>query len=347
MSILFMDNFQSYGQIATIDRAMEGVYAQTANDAAFDVDPDGTSTGMVLELADSATEFVRKVLPQSSQTTVGIHCRVWVDELPSFASKRLIEWKDIDNQLQIAINVLTTGALQLWRGGTLLATTSQPVITAGAWWHFEGKVEFSQTAGTFELRVNEIEVEDLTFSGDTCATALAECSQIVLTNGNNYTVYFKDLIIWNGDGDYNNDFMGDCEVVTLRPNADDTYSGWTSSTGSTGYNLIDDLSPNDADYISASDSLPAAVVFALTNLDPDVTEVLGLQTQVRMKKTDSGTCSAQIGLVHSASTDNGDVHAVTVAAQYWMDICEENPSTSSAWTPAEVDAAKLKINRTA
>ena len=350
MAIEFMDNFSQYG--GDESKMLDGIYASHGG-GILKADPDGVSTGTVFEVHDDTG--LRRVL-SSAQTTVGVAFRLWCDALPTLSTTRplLFQFSDATNAGQVSLCLETTGILTVKRGGTWGSTTlgasSVPVITAGAWNHVEMKVLFSQSGGTVEVRINGVQKISLT-GQDTCATSNVECSQIMFTtkdsNGTNNGINFciKDLLIWNDSGSLNNDFMGDCQIVSLLPDGDDSLN-WTPSTGTTGYDLINETTPDDTDYIAADSTPPAASTFTLTDLEPEVVTVKGLMTFVRAFKTDGGTANLQVSMVSGVDEDAGSDRPITVTATTWSDISETDPATAAAWTPLSVNAAKLKIDRT-
>ena len=351
MSILFADNYSNYGSGSTGRTHMkEGVYAQSNGFIWPTTDPDGVSGGLVLATLDSGQEYFRKVLPQGAQTTLGFASRMYLDELAADSpSTGFLRFMDVDNEMQVWFRFGTTGILSVYRGdGTsnLLGSTATPVIVAGSWFHFETKVVFDNAAGSVEVRINEETVLDLT-GKDTVATANVEASQYWLAPANTVDVtYFKDTVVWNDGGSENNDFLGDCEVVSLYVTGDDTFTGW-SSTAANGYSVLDETTPSDSDYITADATDTTAAVFTLSDLDPDVTTVKGLLTFTRALKTDSGTANVQTGLNSNGDLDLGTDNAVSTSATYYVDVSELDPDTASAWTPTTVNAAKLVIDRTA
>ena len=342
MAIEFMDNFSQYG---TDESFMgDGIYAQYSG--ALSTDPDGVSAGYTFKIDSTSTRALRRVL-SSAQTTVGVAFRLWMSALPGASNQQpdVLAFSDTANSVQVYLLVETTGILAVYRGSTVLGRSSVPVITAGAWNHIEMKVFFSQTVGTVEVRVNGTAKIELT-AQDTCNTANVECSQIRFnSSGVMSTYYIKDLLIWNDSGSLNNDFMGDCQIVSLIPDGDDTLN-WTPSTGSTGYDLINETTPDDTDYIAADSTPPAESIFTLSDLDPEVVTVKGLMTFVRALKTDGGTANLQVSLVSGVDEDAGSDRPITVTATTWSDISETDPATAASWTPLSVNAAKLKIDRT-
>ena len=342
MSLEFMDNFSNYGTDES--NMLDGVWAEVTGEVGV-ADPDGVSTGLVFFNNGNGT---RKVL-SAAQTTVGIAQRYWFPALPTSNNNTLIkQFRDTANAAQISLGVQSTGILAVYRGdnsGTILGSSAVPAITASAWAHIEMKVLFSQTVGTVEVRVNGVAVITLT-GQDTCNTSNVECSQVYFGRSSlQRSFYMKDLYIWNGGGSVHNDFVGDVQVVTLRP-ASDVNLNWTPSTGATGYNLIDESTPDDTDYISAGSTPPSPYLCELTDLDEEVVTVKGLMIFNRMLKTDGGSAQVQNSIISNGDAGNGSDRAITVAATYWMDAIELDPDTAAAWSPTAVNAARLQINRT-
>lgn len=347
MSLLWMDNFDSYGTDET--KLLDGLYAQTG-DAVLSTDPDGVSTGKVMYFQTSSSTL-RRVLP-SAIATVGTGGRFWFDGLPTSGIAEILAFSDENNVTHITLGVLTTGVITAYRGssgGTSLGSTSVPVLASGAWNHIEAKVLISDTVGTVEVRVNGVVVLNLT-GQDTRNGGVASVGQIrwcssTASQGFQRDFYLKDITAWSTSGSYNNDFMGDVQVVTLRPASDVSFN-WTASTGSTGWDLIDESTPSDTDYISADATPPAASTFSLTDVDSDVTSIKGVMMVGRMLKTDGGDAQVQMSMVSGVSTADGSDRAITTAATYWFDINETDPATSLPWDRVALNAANIKVNRT-
>lgn len=354
------DNFGSYG--STTSYMTNGLYAAVTGSVSLVSDPDPGSSGTVLKTDDTVNasppylgSYVRKVL-SSAQGTCGCALRLWLSALPPHTGSEIvpITFSDTNNVAHISLRVNTDGTISVYRGaievGTLLGTTSSPVITANAWSHIECKVTISDTVGEVEIRVNSATVYTLT-GADTKNSSAATVSQLSI--GSNRLIggtgapdcYTKDLVIWDSTGSHNNDFLGSVHVVRLTPDAD-TSLNWTPSTGSTGFDLINESPPDDADYIAADDSPPSPATMTLTDLPDDVTAVKGLMTLVRAVKTDGGDAQLMVSLKSGSDLADGADRAITVAETYWYDFSEEDPATDAQWAPAAVDAASIVFDRT-
>ena len=323
-------------------------------------DPDATigSAGKVLRATSNTTTLsgARFPLPGGATTTVGVGLRLYMSALPSGNwgtwHGPLIGYRTIANASVCYLTVLSNGAIAVATGSggtTLLGTTGTPVVTANAWNHIEMKVTRDAAAGVCEVRVNGVTVLNLTG----LALGATDTAQIFLgsqawnfNNLNRGLNYFKDLVIWDNLGSHGNDFQGSVSVRDLATDADVSLN-WTPSTGSTGWDILDNVPANDTIYIAAGDPPPSPADFGLTDLPVDVTSVRALLPIARTWKTDGGDCNIQMSLTpNGVDWDAGADRPVTTAPTYWWDVSHVSPDTAAPWTPAEVNNANLRIDRT-
>lgn len=362
MAILWADNFDNYGNDESY--LLDGIYAERSSSVHLVTDPDAGATGNVIRLDDASDSVgprrgsnLRMVYPNGGAYTQGFAFRVWFPALPESANA-VTAWtlSDVSNTGHVTFKVETDGSISSYTGDISTGNnepstkhgTSSPIITAGAWHHVEGKVFCDASAGTIELRVNGVTV--LNQTGLDTQNAATDIRQILFfnfdaTGGLSPQYYIKDLILWDTTGTTNNDFLGTCHVYTLTPDGDTSFN-WTASTGSTGYNLIDETTPDDADYISANDTPPAASTFSMSDLPPDIVSVKAVIPVVRAKKIDGGDGNIQTGLTVNAATDLGSDRPITTAFTYWWDVSELSPDTGLSWTPTEVNNVTFQIDRT-
>src|SRR5690606_4827672 len=122
MAIVHMDNFSIYGSDKSF--MLNGVYAENGG-VTIASDPDGVSSGQVLEIGTGAgagvTRGFRFVLP-SLQDRVGICGRIWFPALPtgSNGTPTPMIWRDINNDALFAWTVDSTGRISArlgdWNG---------------------------------------------------------------------------------------------------------------------------------------------------------------------------------------------------------------------------------------
>jgi hypothetical protein len=354
--INWMDNFNIYGiDGGRVGRMSNGIYAGVSW-ADLVVDPDATAGGTYV-LASTNTNFssVRKVMP-NPRTTMGAAARFWLSALPSATREATyFTFADVSVFPHIAVNVDPSGYFRVYRAdtGALLGSSANPVILANAWQHVEAKVFIDVGAiGTVEIRVEGITVVNI--AGVRTASAAggsaASVQNVLLLGGSgNYgaTTYVKDFIIWDNTTGFNNNFMGSCQVYKIIPNGDVALN-WTPSSGATGFNLINEVTPDDdVNYISApAPGIPAAYKCSLSDLPVTVTSVRGVMPIHRSRKTDGGDGNIQLGAISGASTGLGADRPITTAYTYWYDVFDTDPATAGAWTRVSVNAMNLQLNRT-
>ena len=359
MSIQYMDNFSIYGT-STANMIAGTAWASAGGASTLQNDPDGVSGGKVLKVNAGVSTPARLTLPVETDVTY-IAFRWWCSNLPTGANEgQDVEIRDSNNNIRYVLYVNPTGRLVLVRtdgagdvistgdlsGFTTLETTTSPVVGSGAWYHVEWFM--NRTTGEYEVRVEGVTVMSGTdgspATGDTGIVSWRD--EWVSSASNGFSIFIKDLVIGDDNGSVNTEWIGTVQVLTLTPDGD-VSSGWARSSGTSDYELIDELTPDDADYIEAEDDpLPAASIVTLSDLPVDIVAVRALQTMVRTFKTDGGDGTLQASIISNGSEDSGLEHAVSLSARYEWDISEIDPDTAGAWTPIAVNAATLKIDRT-
>lgn len=302
----------------------------------------------------------RRAIAQGAQSVFGLGLASFVDTLPSDdTSVYLQECRTAANAILCRLKLLPTGAIQLETGSiilpTVLATSDPGVITANEFNHVEAKYVFAGAAGACEVRRNGVTVIDAT-SVDIGAAASCAIFAYGVTAGiwGGSEMCVDDVFWWNDAGSFNNDFIGDRVVVFLNPNGDEAASDWTRNTGATDFSAIADLAPDgDTTYIEATTNGDTSE-FALTNLDAEVVNIAGLCAYTNGKKTDAGDgsvtvsmLSADVGSPAAPAVDVGDEHAFGLNYGYFVDVFETDPATGALWTPSAVNAARVRLERTA
>lgn len=334
----------------------EGLYAERRGNLVDDPDPNIGSSGKVFDLVGGTAAFpgiMRWVLP-APRGEVGMGCRVWLENVPlSFDSAPdFMSYRDAGNTEIFTFIVTSTGAIQALRGsrdsGTVVGTSAQDLIPAKSWRHVETEVIFSTTVGEARVWVEGVLVLELT--GINTTSTGNDCAQVAFKNKpSNTTVYtttyVKDLFIRDGLGTANNGQIGPCTVY-YRPPTSDVSSGWTS-TGASDFGVVDESPPNDTDYISADDTLPAPSIMEMDDLPGDVVAIRGIVTVARALKTDSGDGNLQVSLSpNGIDWDTGADNAVSTTESYYHDVSELSPDTGAAWTPTEFNSARIRLDRT-
>lgn len=350
-----------YGSSGSADM-LDGLWAEVTGAGCVD-DPDASigANGTVL-IFNASNGTARRVL-NSAQATVGVACRLWLPSLPTVASAggrpMFVQWRDGSNNTIAYAYVNDTGGISFVNGSTSnaapTASSSGPVVTANGWWHVESELTCSTVgAGAVEIRVNGVPVvtaSGLTTSAATCAQYAAVRASTSSNHSPNF--YLKDIVPWDSTGTFNNDFLGAVSVFFRVVDSDISLGDWTLSSGTTGFSLIGVEGPaNDSNYIAADPTDLTASEFTLQDLPADITSVRAVIPIVRATKVDGGDGSIQISISPNGTDyDVGPDTPITAAMTYWGNatspfVSEDSPATGVAWTPAEFNSARMRIDRT-
>lgn len=298
-------------------------------------------------------------------TTVGVGCGFWFDNAPTtidaffsggVSRTCVIEILDKNLVTQVFLTVGTTGRLQVILGGSVEVLLGESVleIVAGTWNHIEMKVILAgSSGGTVLVYVNGDEWLSLTGITTIATGATNYGSQVrfgVPGGAGVFTVGFllwDDIFVYNQDTSGVHDILGEYGVYQLLPNADDgTHHDWSLTVGSSGFALIDEVPPDDdTNYIFANTSGKRSD-FATTTLPANITAVAAVMPLGRLRKTDTGACSVELGVVSGGTGYYSSSFPLTTSWTYFDPIVfEKDPATSSAWNPAAMP--KLSVDRTA
>jgi hypothetical protein len=222
--------------------------------------------------------------------------------------------------------------------GTVLAT-SAAVLVANSWNYIEIKVLVAN-AGSYVVRCNGAEV--LNGTGDTQATSTPGVGSIELFDSNSPGGW-DDIYCLDTTGSVNNDFLGDCKVECLSPQAGNGSNvGLTCSTGTDHGALVDELPANDDTDYAYSATAGAKDTYTFTNV-ATVGVIKAVQVSARARKTDVAPKTLAIVTRVGGVDSDGPAQAVasTTYGQY-QQLLETKPG-GGAWTIADVNAAEFGL----
>jgi hypothetical protein len=161
------------------------------------------------------------------------------------------------------------------------------------------------------------------------------------------SMYLDDVFCYDDTGTYNNTFIGDRRVLTLFPNANTATADWTAVGAATGYEAIDEASPDDdTSYITAA---TAGLVsqFGLQDLPGGISVINAVVMVERARKTEAGAANTKVSVVSGASSAAGADKPLTEIYTFRQDVFQIDPNTAAPFTPAGVNALQFKVERTA
>jgi hypothetical protein len=315
MALLFCDSFDHYpGSAATAKGWNATLTLQSGQGRRGTTSSAGNGTWVTI--------------PNTATVIAG--CAYRLSSLPG-VFVQILDFRDAGTT-QCDVRLTSTLQLQVTRAGTVLQAVPSGIVV-GAYNYIEFRLTVHPTTGSWEVRVNGI--TRLQGTGNTRQTAANQVNQVRLagTGSDNY----DDFYIVDTSGTVANDFLGDVYVVALFPDSD-VVSGWTPSSGTSRWALIDEPSMNsDTDYVSTS-TVNDVFACGLSDLPASAWQVKAIQTVTAVRKDDAGTRIIR-PLLRIGST-NYETADVSVGDTYVMrpDPWTVNPATSAAWTVSDVNA---------
>jgi len=337
MALLFMDGFDHYATadgtekwymfsaVATASGGRTNGYAATAQ-----------GLGVNLALGTGPTVIVGAAFKTGSYFEITV-----VDGIAD----------SIRNGGQCSIYFAVDGSINLYRrqsaSGTFIVGTATNIWKANVWNYVEVKLFLDQSVGTAEVRLNGAVVAAWT-GRDTCFQATTNATAVVITGPSTNNV--DDVYICDGTGAVNNDFLGECRIVTLLPQTDAVAAGsnadFTCSSSTDHGALVDEAAPDDDTSYLSSSTLNHVDSWEYPALGYTGT-IKGVQMSLSAKKTDSGT-RAIAAVTRPVSTNRVHTtnHYLGTSYIYWTSIWETNPEDSGAWEVADIDAAEFGVKVT-
>jgi hypothetical protein len=363
MSLLWVDGFDHYaasGALATVVGVVGGAYSAVwATDATIATMPITGGLGLRMVGSNSdPTAAIEKPLPTTygSGTTLGVGSHFILDSAAYADAGRGLDVFHFKNGIgtsTVMLCVLQGGQLTIRYDNVVNADSGNSganVLSLDVVYHIELKVFLHATLGTIEVRVNGATWITMTNQNTLRSTTYTSCGvgQANLSSGQGFSAYWDNFFIWDGAGSINNDFIGECTVLTLFPSADTADADWTLSTGASGFDLINDVpAAGTTRYLEAAAAADLSV-FDLTNLPTTNYNIKGVQTVVNAQKTTSGATTIEIGVETNSVQDLSAPLTLTENAYlYKHHITQQNPDTLAAWTPTEINALQIVLDRAA
>jgi len=242
-----------------------------------------------------------------------------------------------------------SGKSLVWLTGNEIGITNTPSSyqsTNGGFplssWHWvEVEVYFHASAGTTKVWLNGTLVIDEsalnTGTRPSTAGAILGGTQVSHINDG----WYDDYVISDGAGTYNATRpLGDSVIRALVPDGNGNSSDLLGSDADStdNYLLVDEIpEPDTADYVGSATEGDKDL-YTLGALPSATAAILAVQVEQYSQKTDAGSKYART-VVRTGAVDYPQTSiALPASWAHAQTLLEENPGTTSAWTPTEVNA---------
>jgi hypothetical protein len=238
--------------------------------------------------------------------------------------------------------IQATRRLAVYRGDTLLGT-SVDALTVSLWYYIELKVVCNDTTGSYEVRVNGVNVLSAT-GVDTKEGTNNYHTTFKISGKYGENPSFDDLYCLDGSGAINNDFLGIRQVLATYPNAAGDVANWTPSAGDNYACVDENPTTDDTDYVqtSASGNLD---LYNFTDLvGTDIVGTLnGIQINMMVRNTGGGSLSVHQPSKLAGVQSDGTAAAVADATYAVKTRIMETDPSAAAWTVTNLNSAQFGV----
>lgn len=342
MALLFIDGFDQYRTTAGIIDNYAGHWEPpTSNAANFSYATDGI-TGGCAQRSGRVGDGPYRVIDSATFLGVGFHYQT-----NAAANFSCLMFQTAVGGVICSLYIDSNSVITLRSSsfnGTIVATSPTP-ITLNEWEHFELQVGIAGASSTYEVRLNGQTIMQGTANFGT--TPIGRVSLGYKTGAATTGEYrWDNFYIYDDSGTDNNDWLGERNIYTLFPDGDSSPMAWSPSTGSTGYEILDNVPALPATaYLEASSNgtdgyfdLPAP-----PSLDINV---IGVQVSAFGEKTGTSDTELEVGLLtNSVETSGSNLPLIQDSPRFVSEIFERNPDTTDPWTPQEIRDAEVFVKR--
>ena len=336
-TFLWMDGFDELGdsnQKYTVNAEISGGNSIDTN-APF-------SYGRSLRFNSASETVLQKVVPGAPYTTffLGFHFRI---NSTDTTERNFIQFLDAQNNVaQIELrrfwdNVLLKHVLRLYRGSTLLGTTSDG-IPQNSWTWLSVKYVCDQTTGVVEVKINNSTV--LTYSGNTQNGAVSQVHRPMIRSGSGSldgALNIDNLVIATGLS--TDPPLPECRIFGAVVPTSNFNVQFTPNAG-TNWSNVNEIGPNDDTSYNYSNTVGATDVFVCA--PPTLTGVIpAVKVNFRARKDDAGV--RELAPIIRPGTTNHQGSAIEITSNYFNrgSVWQTNPDTGQAWNPSDI--ANLKF----
>ena len=347
MALLFIDGFDHYAS-ADIPKKYQSLTASGSFLTALSIRPTGGRRGGgCLRILDYIYGSAGFTIPTTSHIVVGAAISRWAS-----GGLTIFTLAGPGGTRAAYLNY-SNGRFTILNSNQAIIGTSSLVTTFGfdIWNYIEWKMLISDSipANSCVVRVNGVEVLNLPAGTDTrfavASPTTFEVVRIGSPSDSAYSQYMDvdDFYVCDTTGLINNNFLGDVRIDTLLPNADGTYNDGVPSTGTTSWNILDNVPATTSSYVTVT-NVGEKETLQFTNLQAISTQTIhAVKVNYNSAKSDSGLVFGAAVAVSGATV--GEATSATLATSYSAQSGTflTDPATGSAWTESAVNSAEFGI----
>lgn len=266
----------------------------------------------------------------------------YIATLPASSAEFIFSARTPTANNKLSTKITSTGKLQIFDTNNVqIGSDGTTTLSTGQWYQIRIRVGTGASA-TYSLSINGTSE----FSGT--ANLSTEVSQDIYygkwsdSASQSVDFYFDDII--EDDATFPS---GAVKIVALRPVSNGSTMSFTSGTGASDYTQVDEVPPDDADYVmSPTTGNPNTALFylqTLTTLGISASSILALKINTRTRENSSVSSASLLRIKSSSSNLDSTTLNGTTSIAYRGLVALVDPATSTAWTSSGVNAVEIGV----
>lgn len=258
----------------------------------------------------------------------------------------LVYFRDQNGSTNCFLRVNTSGLIEFCRYSSTILGTGTTTLTLDTWYYVEIDAHISDSTDII-VKLNgstEISLTDV----DTKYSSSATCiNQLSFSSASNVYNIIDDFYVLLKDSTGASDFLGPCVVETIRPNADEGTNNWTCSSGTDHSALVDEVVLDEDTTYVYTNTTDAYDIWDYTTPGTTSTTIYGISVKTDAREDSGGAASISNIVKSGTTTDAATPKNISIDSYLpTINIWEEDPDTSSAWTVTGLTSAKFGIRYT-
>ena len=261
------------------------------------------------------------------------------------------DWELVDLRdgatVQLRIECDSSNQILIKRGSTIISYTGY-VVPTNTWVYLEFKATIDNSAGSYELRINGI-TKDSQSGIDTSNSGNAWANVVhFYMRDPGQSSMVDDIYIFDDQGAFCNDFVGDVHVEAIFPNGVGYVTDWVGVPGvGDNYEEVDEAILDDDTTFVVTSGVGLEDSYEFSDLVTLSGSVFCVQVNLWGRKDDVGSRTV-VGITRPISTTYSGIGiSLGDSYQYTLYQFEANPETSINWTIPEINAAEFGIREEA
>jgi hypothetical protein len=342
MAVVEIDGFDYYTAAMASLRGWSTPTAMSVTTGRFGVQ-------QALRMNNPSPIQTTKLIPAAAGTTWSVGFAFRTNNTLGATARPLFAFEEgATRHVMIIPSTADDGSISAYRGTTLVtgsstSTTAPGVLVANTWHWIDLVVVIHDTAGSVLLKVDGVEVLNLT-TQDTrnAGTGLVDRVSVFAPSATtaSQTRDYDDLIIRD-----DSTLVTDHRISTLYPSGNGNSSQFLGSDGNStdNYLLVDEATHNsDTDYVESS-TAGHIDLYAMEDLPTTAVSVLATAQRVVARKTDAGARTGRTVLRTGSTNYEGADIALTDSYAFHSMLRTVNPNTAAAWTNAGINGLETGV----